>query len=50
MAFCHPAYDLYIAQAAGAFLDIWFEVISGVVKTQVTTALFFEFGFEKFAR
>ena len=50
MPLCNPAYNLDITQASGAFLDIRFEVVSGVIKAQVTIVLLFQFGFEKLAR
>jgi hypothetical protein len=49
MPFRDPADDLYITQAARAFLDIGFEIVGGVVVAQVAVMLFLELGLEKLA-
>ena len=48
VALCHPRDHLDVAQAAGAFFDVRFEIIGGVVETMVAFNLFTPLGGEKF--
>ena len=47
MAFGNPADHLDVAQAATALLEVWFEVVGGIVELAVALHLFFQFGLEE---
>ena len=49
MALRHPADGLDVAQAAGAGLDVGFEVVGGVVGLECRSLLLRDLGFEEFA-